>query len=74
MPLTRVEPEHYDDLLRAKAIQLQEQFASLHAPPVEVHGSTPLGYRMRAEFRVWHQGDDLYYAMFHPQQPKPRYG
>ena len=25
---------------------------------------------MRAEFRLWHEGDDLYYAMFDPQHPK----
>ena len=26
--------------------------------------SDPLNYRMRTEFRVWHDGDDLYYYMF----------
>ena len=30
----------------------------------------PAAYRMRAEFRLWHDGDDLYYAMFDPRQPK----
>jgi hypothetical protein len=24
----------------------------------------------RAEFRVWHQGDQCFYAMFHPSMPK----
>ena len=29
-------------------------------------------YRMRAEFRVWHDGDDLYYIMFN-QETRERY-
>ncbi|MCZ6831430.1 MAG: tRNA (uridine(54)-C5)-methyltransferase TrmA [Gammaproteobacteria bacterium] len=70
MPLTRFAPEHYADLLQVKANKMQALFAPFGAPPLEVHSSPPEAYRMRAEFRLWHEGDDLYYAMFDPQHPK----
>jgi tRNA (uracil-5-)-methyltransferase len=34
--------------------------------------SEPTHYRMRAEFRVWHDGDDLYHVMF-DQESKQKY-
>jgi len=37
---------------------------------MEVYASQPSHYRMRAEFRIWHEGDDLYYAMFDPADPR----
>ena len=40
-------------------------------PELEVYRSEPVNYRMRAEFRVWHEGDDLYYIMF-DQETKER--
>jgi tRNA (uracil-5-)-methyltransferase len=70
MPPGKVNPERYDVLLHAKTERVQALFAPFRAPPVQVHGSPPLGFRMRAEFRVWHDGDDLFYAMFDPAQPK----
>ena len=33
-------------------------------PKIEVFKSDNCHYRMRAEFRVWHEGDDLYHIMF----------
>ena len=33
-------------------------------PKFDIFVSEPLNYRQRAEFRVWHDGDDLYYIMF----------
>lgn len=37
-----------------------------------VFPSSPIHYRMRAEFRVWHEGDDLYHIMFN-QETKEKY-
>ena len=64
-------------------IQLSEKkhrFAELLAPFISdpilqktyVAESEPEHYRMRAEFRVWHDGDDLYHIMF-DQQSKQKY-
>ncbi len=41
------------------------------APVPEVFRSPVSHYRMRAEFRIWHDGDDLYHIIF-DQQTKPR--
>src|SRR5699024_5740565 len=47
-------------------------FAPFAPPPLTVFASEPEHYRMRAEFRVWHQDDDLYYIMF-DQATKQKY-
>ncbi len=46
--------------------QLMSEFSSPESPlpELEIHPSPPQHYRMRAEFRVWHDGSDLYYIMF----------
>lgn len=45
-------------------------FTSLISPftdeSTEVFESPGTGYRMRAEFRIWHEGDDMHYAMHDP--------
>jgi tRNA (uracil-5-)-methyltransferase len=70
MPLSRVSPQQYQQQLDQKAERIREQFADLDAPELEVHSSPPLAFRMRAEFRIWHEGDDLFYAMFRPDDRK----
>ena len=70
MPLTAVDPEIYTQQLHAKAARLQDLFAVFDASLVEVHDSPAEAYRMRAEFRLWHEVEDLYYAMFDPAHPK----
>ncbi len=62
----------YQQQLDAKAAQLQQQFAALTDCPLEVFSSPEQHYRMRAEFRVWHDGDDLYHIMF-DQETKQQY-
>ena len=42
-----------------------------NAPVPEVFRSPVSHYRMRAEFRIWHDGDDLYHIIF-DQQTKSR--
>lgn len=33
---------------------------------ISVFPSKEINYRMRAEFRIWHEGDDIFYAMHKP--------
>ena len=66
------DPASYTAQLEAKQQRLQELMADFAAPDVRSFASAPSHYRMRAEFRIWHEGDDLYYAMF-DQQTKQRY-
>jgi tRNA (uracil-5-)-methyltransferase len=58
------DPSTYDSQLEVKHLKLRELFKNYTALPVEVFPSLPLHYRMRAEFRVWHEGEDLYFYMF----------
>ncbi|EKE84564.1 tRNA (uridine(54)-C5)-methyltransferase TrmA [Idiomarina xiamenensis] len=60
----------YSAQLADKQARLTEKLSPFmtaqHTPPLEVFASPVKHYRMRAEFRVWHEGDDLYYIMFDP--------
>lgn len=60
------QPERYEALLTEKAAELEAQFAEFSPPALEVFASEKEFFRMRAEFRVWHEEDDFYYVMFEP--------
>lgn len=64
MPLDTIKPEQYDQLLDQKITGIKEQFAEFDIPNIDVFTSPKLSYRMRCEFRVWHEGDDLFHIMF----------
>ncbi len=70
MPLSQVDPENYPALLDAKSIEVQSVFDGLTMPSPTIVASPPTGFRMRAEFRMWHDGDALDYVMFHRDAPK----
>ena len=64
MNLDQLNPALYAKLLEEKHLKLKDLFADFHPPELEIFASSSLHYRMRAEFRVWHEGEDLYYYMF----------
>jgi len=67
-------PESYDSLLEEKATFIRQKFTYFNLPSVEVYSSEPAYYRMRAEFRLWHEGEHIHYAMFEPNcKSKPYY-
>ncbi len=72
MSIPVVEPARYDAQLAAKHERIAHQFGRFSPPALEVFPSPPSHYRQRCEFRLWHEGDDLYYAMFEvdPDDPK----
>jgi tRNA (uracil-5-)-methyltransferase len=72
MRATDINIDHYEALLEKKAETIKESFSHLAVPELEVFDSPKLHYRMRAEFRVWHEGDDLYHIMF-DQETKEQY-
>ncbi|WP_107687851.1 tRNA (uridine(54)-C5)-methyltransferase TrmA [Neisseria wadsworthii] len=58
-------PDHdYRQQLAQKAAYLRDLFEHLDMPPLEIYASPERHYRMRSEFRIWHEGDDICYAMF----------
>jgi tRNA (uracil-5-)-methyltransferase len=66
-----VDPDHYDAQLAAKCERIERTFAGFSPPPLEVFPSPPSHYRQRCEFRLWHTGDDLFYAMFESDPAAP---
>jgi len=60
-------PDPYTQQLEAKISRLTQLIQPYSPPPLAVFSSPDKHYRMRAEFRVWHEGDELYYIMFEPQ-------
>ncbi|UYG06428.1 tRNA (uridine(54)-C5)-methyltransferase TrmA [Halomonas sp. M4R1S46] len=74
MAIPVVDPDRYDDQLAAKRERLTADFARFSPPPLEVYPSPASHYRQRCEFRLWHEGDDLFYAMFEvdPADPKQK--
>jgi tRNA (uracil-5-)-methyltransferase len=58
------EPDNYQFQLEQKQQQLADLLAPFGAPALDCFASTPAHYRMRAEFRIWHDGDIANYVMF----------
>ncbi len=63
--------EQYEAQLAEKVVRLQSMMAPFSDLVPEVFRSPVSHYRMRAEFRIWHDGDDLYHIIFN-QQTKSR--
>lgn len=66
VPMIAIQPDpaHYADQLDKKKTEFQTMMAPFDPPALEVFESPPLHYRQRAEFKIWHEGDDLHYAVF----------
>lgn len=54
----------YQQQLSDKVQRIQKQFSHFNIPKLETFDSSEQHYRMRAEFRIWHIENDLFYAMF----------
>lgn len=67
MALGNIDPSTYTTQLNEKVATTKSLFSELPLPEPEVFESPSTHYRFRAEFRVWHDGDDLYHIMFNPQ-------
>ena len=71
MSLAIVNPDVYEHQLTEKSRVIQADFQSFNIPELEVFPSAPANYRMRAEFRVWHDKDTSHYRMFDPETKEP---
>jgi tRNA (uracil-5-)-methyltransferase len=70
MPLSAIQPERYEELLADKILQVTNLLKPFSPPSPEIFKSQLTRFRMRAEFRVWHDGDGLDYVMFRRGDPK----
>ncbi|MCG8908935.1 tRNA (uridine(54)-C5)-methyltransferase TrmA [Pseudomonas sp. DP-17] len=64
MSSPRFDPSHYDSQLADKVARLRELLAPFAAPEPAVFDSPREHYRLRAEFRLWREGEARHYAMF----------
>ena len=64
---SHIHPDNYQQQLDEKEQSISSTFAQFDLPTFEIFPSPTLNYRQRAEFRVWHDGDDLYYIMFNSE-------
>ena len=58
--------ENYQTQLTRKIWRFGDLLAPFQAPAPQVFASTPSGYRMRAEFRIWRARGEMFYAMSRP--------
>lgn len=64
---TSVNPALYAEQLLEKQNHLEQLFERLpQSPQFEVFASETSHYRLRTEFRIWHEGNQCFYAMFEP--------
>lgn len=77
LPAMHFAPEDYAGQLKLKSQRLQALLNPFGCPALEIHASPKIGFRMRAEFRLWHERSTgsktdkrCYFAMFDPAEPK----
>lgn len=64
-------PETYAERLNDKVSNLKTLLSPFDPPEPDVFTSPKQGFRLRTEFRIWHQDDRCFYAMFHPENKHP---
>ncbi|MDC0173190.1 tRNA (uridine(54)-C5)-methyltransferase TrmA [Gammaproteobacteria bacterium] len=63
--------DNYQDQLDQKIIRFQQEISHFGDYPIQIYPSKPLNFRMRAEFRIWHENGAAHYAMNKPGEKKP---
>lgn len=56
----------YLEQLQAKRARLQDLLSAFNAPEPQMFASAEQHFRLRAEFRIWRDGDQRHYAMMTP--------
>ncbi|GAB2188879.1 tRNA (uridine(54)-C5)-methyltransferase TrmA [Sessilibacter sp. MAH1] len=59
-------PDQYESLLNTKIQTTQALFTDFDMPEPQIFESEKSHYRMRCEFKIWHESDQSYYAMHKP--------
>ena len=53
----------YDEQLEEKLSAVQDAFRHIYTGSFDVAKSMDSHYRARSEFKLWHEGDEMFYAM-----------
>lgn len=56
--------EKYQRQLDEKTTRVKELLSTFYESTIDIYASQPSNFRMRAEFRIWHDGPDTYHIMF----------
>ena len=64
---SHIHPDNYQAQLDQKQGEIEKLFREFSLPSFDIYTSEPLNYRQRAEFRIWHDGDELDYIMFNSE-------
>lgn len=65
-------PDQYQSLLEQKIQKVKALFSAYNMPEMDVFESPKQHYRMRTEFKIWHEGTETYFAMHQPgEKSKP---
>ena len=70
-PIINPDVSEYHAALEKKAERVRALLGDHLKVPLHVEPSSPLHYRMRAEFRIWHVGEECHFTHFDPQTKKP---
>jgi tRNA (uracil-5-)-methyltransferase len=70
MTINSVAPDQYQAQLDDKVQRIRQQFRAFELPDIQVFPSPPSHFRMRAEFKIWHEQDEAHFAMFKPGESK----
>ena len=62
--------DKYNQQLQNKIINLKTLLSDFSLPDLQVFSSPISHYRMRAEFRIWHNGEELYHIMYDKKTKK----
>lgn len=66
MPHSDYSPAAYVQQLQVKHARLQSLLSEFNSPEPQVFASAEQHFRLRAEFRLWREGDQRHYAMMAP--------
>ena len=71
IPSNTYSEQNYEHQLHQKVSRFKQELSSFGDYPIEIYPSKPLGFRMRAEFRIWHENGSAHYAMNKPGEKTP---
>tara|TARA_B100000446_G_scaffold1413_3_gene1434 strand:- start:4816 stop:5907 length:1092 start_codon:yes stop_codon:yes gene_type:complete len=70
MAINQVFPDQYQQQLDDKAERIRRQFEPFFSAELDIYASPTSHYRMRAEFKIWHEDNIASYAMYEPGEYK----
>ena len=72
LSVTELKALSYEEQFLAKQLCMTALLSDFYSQEISYFRSSEKHYRMRAEFRVWHEGKDTYHIMF-DQETKEKY-